>query len=112
MAVAVPMVVGYVAKQNISPAGLAQQSKMAFQASPEADALFKNLMAIKWVDHVLNKIFSCNFLLRDQQDFKKGFLSFYNDFNSTSANGYLARSRNKQEAIAKEEVYYGKPTEK
>ena len=34
-------------KQNISPAGLAQQSKMAFQASPEADTLFKNLMAIK-----------------------------------------------------------------
>mgnify|MGYP001058506092 CR=1 FL=1 len=47
MGVAVPMVVGYIGKQNISPAGLAQQSKMAFQASPEADALFKNLMAIK-----------------------------------------------------------------
>ena len=47
MGVAVPMVVSYIGKQNISPAGLAQQSKMAFQASPEADALFKNLMAIK-----------------------------------------------------------------
>ncbi len=47
MGVAVPMVVDYMGKQNISPAGLAQQSKMAFQASPEADTLFKNLMAIK-----------------------------------------------------------------
>lgn len=47
MGVAVPMVVSYIATQNISPAGLAQQSKMAFQASPEADTLFKNLMAIK-----------------------------------------------------------------
>jgi hypothetical protein len=51
MAIAVPMVMGYIAKQNINPAGLPTllgvQSKMANQASPEAATLFKNLMAIK-----------------------------------------------------------------
>jgi hypothetical protein len=51
MSIAVPMVMGYIAKQNINPAGLPTllgvQSKMAFQASPEAATLFKNLIALK-----------------------------------------------------------------
>jgi hypothetical protein len=55
MAIAAPMVAGYVGKmfieQKMNPAGLASllgiQSKMAMQASPEAASLFKELMAIK-----------------------------------------------------------------
>lgn len=51
MAIAVPMVIGYFGKQNITPAGLPKflgdQSKMAMKTSPEAATLFKDLMAIK-----------------------------------------------------------------
>lgn len=41
MAIAAPMVIGYVGKMKMDPAALANQSKMAMQASPEAATLFK-----------------------------------------------------------------------
>ena len=55
MAIAAPMVMGYVGKmfvqQKMDPAGLptllGMQSKMAMQASPEAATLLKQLMALK-----------------------------------------------------------------